>query len=217
MSDIASNIVVDVGNTRIKVGKFQDSKLVQDWEFENIDDVKTLLEANPTAALMLCSVATDLKDLTENLKHTKKYILDHSTPIPFENHYKSKHTLGLDRIAVMAGMNEISYNKNNLVIDIGTCITYDLLNSSNAYYGGSISPGINMRFEAMYHFTEKLPLIENYEESKLVGNTTAESMTSGVINGIAAEMDGIIGRYKTKHSDLKVFVCAGDLIIIVMV
>lgn len=207
---IHNNLVIDIGNTFIKVGEFEQSQLVNTWQLESMDTLKTFLNTKPKSNLMFCSVSKDLESFVGELTHKKKNILTHSTPIPFENHYKSKQTLGLDRIAVMAGAEQLFDGRNCLVIDMGTCITYDLLDVSKCYYGGVISPGLNMRFQSMHQFTEKLPLITSFDMTSLVGDTTTSAMISGVVNGISAEIDGIIDQYRSKWADLQVIVCGGD-------
>lgn len=207
MSNNATNLVIDVGNSSIKVGQFQDSLLTTDWVFQNIEDTMPLINQSIAQRIIFCSVATTVHHFASQIENKEIIILDSSTPIPFENHYKTKNTLGMDRIAALAGAECINSGKNNLVIDVGSCITYDFLDNSSRYHGGSISPGIDLRFKSMNAYTKKLPLITRYETTDLIGKTTEEAMISGVINGISAEMDGIISRYQAKWPDLEVIMC----------
>ncbi|MGC4020868.1 MAG: type III pantothenate kinase [Cyclobacteriaceae bacterium] len=123
--------------------------------------------------------------------------------------YKTPETLGVDRIAAVCGALDLFPNSNSLAIDMGTCITYDFLDQQKNYCGGGISPGMAMRFEAMHTFTKRLPLVTAMQE-KLIGDTTESSMRSGVMNGILAELNGIIDRYKLEYPDLRVVLCGGD-------
>jgi len=138
--------------------------------------------------------------------------LDASTPLPFKNRYITKDSLGYDRVAAISGAIDIYPNNNLLVINAGTCLTYDLITAENAYLGGGISPGIRMRFKSLHAFTSKLPFIEPNDELKtdLVGADTEKSIMSGVLNGILSEVDGIIDRYKRKFPGLKTIVSGGD-------
>ena len=97
-----------------------------------------------------------------------------------------------------------------LVIDAGTCITYDLINSKKEYLGGSISPGIQMRYNALHQFTSQLPLLESVDTAMLTGVNTEESIHSGIINGVFVEIDGIIQRYTNQYPDIKVIVTGGN-------
>jgi type III pantothenate kinase len=101
-------------------------------------------------------------------------------------------------------------SQNVLVIDAGTCITFDIINSENEYLGGAISPGLQMRYQAMNTFTENLPLLEPEEDVDLVGNTTIKSMQSGVIFGITSEIDGVISMYNSQFKDLTIILTGGD-------
>ncbi|SMD34925.1 type III pantothenate kinase [Reichenbachiella faecimaris] len=207
MSNKSDNFVIDMGNSSIKVGQFQGSQLIKDWVFQSLQEVVSLVNQSAAKRIIICSVASEAQDLASQLTANGIIILDASTPIPFENHYKTKNTLGVDRIAALAGAECINSGKNNLVIDMGSCITYDFLDKNHKYQGGSISPGIDLRFKAMNDYTKRLPLITKYNKVELVGKTTKDAMVSGVINGISAEVDGIISRYLVKWPDLEVIMC----------
>lgn len=142
----------------------------------------------------------------------KTLALDSSVSLPFKNLYQTPHTLGKDRIAAVAGAMQRFGSNNTLIIDAGTCIKYDYINSKNEYSGGAISPGINMRFKALNAFTDQLPLIEAKETFTLVGKSTEGSILSGVLNGVLAEAEGIILKYETLYSDLKVILTGGDML-----
>jgi type III pantothenate kinase len=132
------------------------------------------------------------------------------TNIPVTNFYKTPDTLGKDRLAGIVAAHSLYVKENVLVIDAGTCITYDLITTKGEYYGGSISPGLNMRFKALHTFTEKLPLVSLLNFEELIGTDTNTSILSGVINGLIAETDAIIERYKELYSALKIIICGGD-------
>lgn len=207
MRNRSHNIAIDIGNSSIKLGLFSHSELMKDWTCHSVKEAISIVNQSGAIRIMFCSVASSIDPFLAGLKNFEINILSASTPIPFENHYKTKHTLGVDRIAALAGAEAINPRKNNLVIDVGSCITYDFLDKDHLYHGGSISPGIDLRFKAMNSYTEKLPLITEWESTELTGTTTQEAMISGVLNGIAAEIDGIISRYHAKWPDLEVIMC----------
>lgn len=207
MTSTRNNLAIDIGNSSIKIGHFHGSKLIKDWVCSSFEEVSSIAHQCEMPQIIICSVASDTESLEQILSTFDINILTASTPIPFSNHYKTKNTLGVDRIAAIAGAEQINGGKNNLVIDIGSCITYDFLDSEKVYHGGSISPGANLRFRAMSDYTKKLPFISQLKDTSLIGTSTEEAMLSGVFNGILAEIDGIIDSYQVKWPDLEVIMC----------
>lgn len=138
--------------------------------------------------------------------------ITHTTLLPLSNKYKTPHTLGIDRLAVAAGATIQYPNTARLIIDAGTCITYDFVNANDEYLGGSISPGLQLRYKALNDYTAKLPLLEMEDISYYIGQNTHESIQSGVINGIVAEIDNIIDRYKKDYADLTIILTGGDTV-----
>ena len=132
--------------------------------------------------------------------------------MPFKNLYKTPHTLGLDRIALVTAAVKNYPDKNVLVIDAGTSITFDFKNEHEEYLGGSISPGLQMRFKALNTFTAALPLIEPKEDAEHIGTDTEEAIQSGVIWGVVTEIDGIINWYKKNYNDLTIILTGGDML-----
>jgi len=210
------NLTVDIGNTNVKLAVFDKEELIESGSFDNIPENKLVSDflSNHISInqIIVSSVGSELAFEAILPKQTMIH-LTHSTPIPIENLYKSTDTLGTDRIALAVAANNQFPNCNVLVIDAGTCITYDYVNAKNQYMGGSIAPGIGLRFKAMHTFTGRLPLVnaENVKsEVELTGNTTKTSMQSGVINGVIAEVAGIINAYLLKYDGLKVLLTGGN-------
>ena len=139
------------------------------------------------------------------------HILTAGSSLPVTLDYDTPETLGADRVAGVVAASHLYPAQNVLLIEAGTCITYDLVDAGRVYRGGSISPGMNMRFRALNTFTGKLPLIEASGEAALTGKTTAASIQSGVINGMIAEMEGIIMRYERIYENLTVVASGGYL------
>lgn len=135
---------------------------------------------------------------------------DTRMPLPVNILYKTPHTLGADRIAAVIGAQEEMPQKDILVIDAGTAITYDFLDAKGNYHGGNISPGINMRFAALNEHTEKLPLVSTAGDIPKLGYDTKTAIRSGVINGVIYEIEGYISYIKEKYPDVLVFLTGGD-------
>ncbi|MGB0887940.1 MAG: type III pantothenate kinase [Vicingaceae bacterium] len=206
------NFIIDQGNTFTKLALFEDDKLiiseiVKDFSKEKIN---SFLSGYSVKNGILSSVRKEFD--TRLLKKHKLIHLSHLTPIPLQIKYKTPETLGVDRIAAAIGA-RVKNNKHNLlVIDLGTCVTFDFINSKNEYLGGAISPGFEMRFKALNYFTEKLPAVQfNKEELKLIGNSTENSIMSGVYSGLKHEIEGVIKTYISQYEDLKIVVTGGDI------
>ena len=208
-------LIIDIGNTFIKSAIFQGKEIV--WN-DTISEVKLdvfhdLFSNYKIDSCIISCVGNIDTALVDFLKSkTNLIILDHTTVLPFKNNYSTPKTLGRDRIAGIAAAS-INYTSTNvLIIDAGTCVTYDFINERNEYLGGGISPGLLMRFKSLNTFTSKLPLI-NLEESALpdlIGDNTKNSILSGVVRGFIREIEGNINDYKSLYSQLKIIVTGGD-------
>lgn len=207
------NLVLDFGNTLIKKAVFQNAQLLsftvtETLDAEHINDLVIDAQIN---ACILSAVINYPQTVLEQLKQIPHVIvLDAFTPLPIKNSYKTPLTLGKDRLACAVGANNLFPDQNVLIIDAGTCIKYDFVTAQGDYKGGGISPGILMRFKALHHFTDKLPLIEWRTYEELIGATTEESILSGVLNGALEEVKGIIARYKCEYQQLTVVLTGGD-------
>ena len=209
------NLILDFGNTLFKVAVFDRGNLIHKFSGENLQlsDLIALKKQFPNLKKAIYSKVVDMdQELIDYIhKEFRTIELTHQTPIPIHNLYKTPNTLGKDRLAAAIGASQLFPEKTLLVIDAGSSITYELL-TPEGYLGGGISPGITMRFKALHHFTGKLPLITRFENTaKLLGKNTEEAMLSGVLNGILAEVDGIIERYKKDYPDIFVLFTGGDL------
>ncbi len=208
------NLAIDVGNTRVKIAVFEKDKLVELFVFQKtkiLSEIKEILKKHEISTGIMSNVASisdsKLKKL-KDLVHIQ--VISSFTEVPFKNLYKTPKTLGVDRIALVAGAVSQFSGHNILVIDAGTCITFDFVNSEGEYLGGAISPGLKMRFNSLNYFTANLPLLEIDELTDFIGKNTKESINSGVINGAIQEIDGVINQYKKKFLDLTVVLTGGD-------
>ncbi len=209
------NLVIDIGNTRTKVAIFHRGEVLITIPFDqlNTSDINILKREYDDLSKVIVSAVKDypeeLRDLLQNEFDT--FIeLDANTPLPIENCYQTKQTLGKDRIAAVVGAFDLYPNTNILVIDAGTAITYDILTAEGKYLGGNISPGLEMRLKALNHFTGKLPKVEQTNQNKLFGTTTEEAIRAGVQNGTVYETDTTISTFKEFYNNLKVIITGGD-------
>lgn len=207
------NLVVDFGNTRQKLALFdKEGKLFHWGVFKELPEetIKDFLGDRKPEAYIVSSV---IKSSFEQFSFIEAFsvFLNQKTPIPIKNDYQTPETLGADRIAVAVAANQLFPDKDVLVIDAGTTITYEFKTKNGRYLGGGISPGIVMRFTALNNYTARLPLIEfDHQLPDLIGSTSEKSIKSGVINGVVAEMEGVISAYKKKYSGLQIIITGGD-------
>lgn len=210
-------LVVDIGNTRIKCAVYESDTLMASFVFtetEAENNFKNILLSYPEVDNLIVSSVTktlsfDLRTLSGNLKI---HFVSNSDIFPFQNNYATPKTLGIDRMILAAGATLLFPGQNRLIIDAGTCITYDFVDENNVYRGGAISPGLRLRYESLHRFTAKLPLLALEEPDGLVGNSTDQSIHSGVVNGLALEIDGFIDGYKQYNKNFTIILTGGDAV-----
>lgn len=206
---VAMNAVIDIGNTRCKLGLFSNASEEIDAYFFETSKVYEFLKNKKIKHVLICNVSNAGNLLEEiNSIADKVTVLTKDTPMPITTDYKTPETLGVDRLAACLGGRKY-YEGNVLVIDAGSCITYDLLTDHNVHKGGVITPGLLMRLKAMHTFTSNLPLVP-LEFVPLEGKTTFQCLQSGATNGTLLEMKGIIETYKAKYDNLSVIIGGGD-------
>ena len=198
-------LIIDQGNTQTKLAIFRQKTLLKKILYEQDNQLYEL--ESQVDAVILSSVKND-SNLLKVLKGNP-LLLNINTSLPVVNLYETPETLGNDRIAAVVGAATQFPKSNVLVIDAGTCITLDLF-TLEGYQGGSISPGIQMRLQALHQKTDRLPMVELDGEVDIIGKNTIQSIQSGVLNGVLVEIDGMINRYKSQFSDLKVMLTGGD-------
>ena len=204
------NLVIDFGNTNIKCGVFDKGHLIGTHRFETIDELSVFINDRVYYQVGVCSVTHDyevLKDSIQGLDQAT--FLTHETNIPLQIDYNTPQTLGMDRLAAAIGGNALFPETSLMVIDVGTCITYDFVNPLGIYEGGIISPGIELRYKSMHDYTKNLPLLDDRQSDVLIGKSTQDSMVSGVINGIVGEIEYHISQFMLKNTDLKVIMTGG--------
>jgi type III pantothenate kinase len=208
-------LVVDVGNTRIKAAVFEGAILLEIFVFTKIElekNIKNILNKFQKVAHLVVSSVGDVEKQSFLAFDSVLNIcfVSNEDPFPFQNKYSTPKTLGIDRMVLAAGAVFQFPNQNRLVIDAGTCITYDFIDHQNNYLGGAITPGLRLRYESLHNYTAKLPLLVLESPKELIGNSTSNSIHSGVVNGLVYEIDGFITEYGTRYSNFIIILTGGD-------
>lgn len=204
---------IDIGNTRTKIGVFIDDNLVEQqvWTDWTLKSLQYYLNNHSVEKLIYTTVIQLSVEIASFFDTESRCIqLTHQLNVPFKNTYTTPQTLGRDRIAAVAGAIQLFPDENCLIIDAGTCITYDFLTDKRIYLGGNISPGLQMRLKAMHQFTAALPLVELKAITTKIGDTTTTAMQIGGLWGAVLEMDGTIAWATAKNQEIKVILTGGD-------
>jgi type III pantothenate kinase len=212
---MAKHLVLDFGNTLKKLALFDAGRLVvvESRTAVSRQSVDGFLREHPgITASILSSVVRHSPGIAEYLRqHTHYIVLDSRTPVPLVNSYRTKGTLGKDRLASAVYGATAFPGENVLIINAGTALTFDFVDAKGVYHGGSISPGMQMRFRALHTFTDRLPLVSCAGLVEQVGADTRMSILSGVVNGMVAEIEGVSEGYRARFPELKVVLSGGDL------
>ena len=211
---MSTSICFDFGNTRLKAAIFLNKELQKVHVFEqaSIENIQALILEWKPEKTILASVIHHDKEIEALLaKNSKFHLLGPNTKINFTTPVGKPETIGADRIALITAAVDQYPDQHNLVISLGSCITYNFVNKQHEFLGGSISPGMQMRFKSMHDLTALLPMVEASSEFPLVGYDTKTNLLSGVILGIAAEIDGIITAYEQKYANFNVLLTGGDI------
>lgn len=208
-------LTIDIGNTRIKAAVFEQNTLVELFIFSEkvlLTETNNILSKFPKIKnLVIAAVGNVEKEMFSSLKDTIQIqFITHKSRFPFTNLYSTPTTLGIDRMVLAAGAVLQFPHQNRLIIDAGTCITYDFIDENDNYLGGAISPGIRLRYESLHQQTAKLPMLTKKYPGNYIGNSTQESIHSGIVNGVAFEMDGFVEFYKEKYAKFIIILSGGD-------
>ena len=207
------NLVLDIGNTRTKIGLFRGNELVEQaiWTRWTLAELQAFGNRAGVKRVMVSSVAEPDAALTAMLvQHFETIELTHRTPLPFENRYKTPETLGKDRLAGVAGAHFLFPGKNCLVVDCGTCIKYDMLTGDGVYHGGNIAPGGRMRIQAMHHFTARLPEVAMRMPDDFAGDSTETALQNGALRGAVLEIQGFEQLFAARYGAIRVVLTGGD-------
>jgi type III pantothenate kinase len=209
----STTLCFDFGNTRLKAALFVDSALEEliVLKDESVESVKSLLDQFHPQKTILSSVINHDPQI-ENLlsSGTSFHKLGYLSKLPFTTPVGKPETIGADRLALASAAVYFYPGKNNLVIGMGTCITYNFINKFHEFIGGAISPGMEMRLRSLNHYTAKLPLVEADWNVPLIGYDTNTNILSGVVIGIAKEIDGFVNAYNERFGNFNVLLTGGD-------
>ena len=210
---LTSTLCFDFGNTRLKYAFFHAGILEEEGvlDDDSVPSIESLLHKYKPDKSILSSVVHHNAAIEELLgAKTRFHKLSHLTKLPFTTPVGSPETIGADRLALAAACVQLFPSRNNLAIGLGTCITYNFINKYHAFLGGGISPGMEMRFKSLQTFTAKLPLVKEDWNFPLVGYDTATNILSGVIAGMAYEIDGFIDEYSKRYGNFNVVLTGGN-------
>jgi type III pantothenate kinase len=208
-------LTIDIGNTKIKAAVFEGSTLLETFVFDKNElqkNIENILNKYKKINDLVVSSVSDIEKeaIISFVEDVNVHFISKTDPLPFVNSYETPHTLGNDRLVLAAGATLKFPNQNRLVIDAGTCVTYDFVNDENNYLGGAISPGLKLRYEAMHYYTSKLPLLSLENPENFIGKSTSKSIHSGVVNGLVYEIDGFIEEYKVNFPNFIIILTGGD-------
>ena len=207
-------LTIDIGNTCAKLVAFDKNKIIEAWHIEHeepsrLADFCRIHHFTEGVWSTVISLNDGLREAIANLPFPMLRLRSGITPVPVTLGYDTPLTLGSDRLAAVVGAYTLSRGNDILVIDVGTCITFDFVNAAGEYLGGNISPGPKMRFKALNTFTSALPMVKREGETSLLGTTTETAIRNGVINGIRHELEGYICEFKSKYPNLLVYLTGG--------
>ncbi|SOD80122.1 type III pantothenate kinase [Spirosoma fluviale] len=210
-------LVIDWGNSRLKTGWFAGPNLIDVGLYNSVDAVLGDFRERPVKNVLVSSTSRSGDEIRYQLTEmgTNVWILDSQTPVPIRKAYDTPSTLGADRVAGAVGATTLFPSQDCLILDLGTCLTADVVDRDSVFQGGLISPGVHMRFRAMHEQTARLPLVDvpvDLAEAwpVLTAKNTRQAMQSGVLNGLALEMNGLIENYRRERPGIVVLLCGGD-------
>lgn len=210
-----TTLCFDFGNTRMKCAVFVDGEFLKEHVLadDNEDTISMLIDLYHPHRSILSSVIDHNPAMEKLLRErTSFHKLDHHSRVPITTPVGKPETIGADRLALVVAAVTLFPGKNNLVIGLGSAITYNYVNKYNEFVGGGISPGMEMRFKSLQAFTAKLPLVKADWNFPLAGYDTRTNILSGVILGMAKEVDGMIEAYEEKYGNFNVLLSGGDAV-----
>ncbi len=212
---MANYLCIDWGNTRVKAAMFENDKIVKDYNFSESEALEALIDIaanNSLKAAILCSVVNHPAELNVLLaEHTQLVLLNDSLKLPIMNAYANSQNKAWDRLALVVAANNAFPDNNNLIISVGTTVTYNFISSNKTFRGGNITPGIQSRLQALHEHTHQLPLVSRQGEEILLGYDTATNIRGGVMFGMLAEIDGMIELYKEQFGTINAVLTGGDV------
>ena len=212
MRIIVLNLTIDIGNTQSKLGFFDGLELQSTQKFSSTETIpwQSIIDTHKITHSILSQVGNVQSDLETLFNNTQCVEVHHKLQLPFTSDYSPFSNLGIDRVAGLAAATYLNSEENVLIIDAGTCITYDLMTAKVHHLGGVISPGLMMRYQAMHRFTHQLPNLEIQEPSSFPPTNTDEAMHHGVISSVVAEIEAFISRFEASIPTFRIILTGGD-------
>ena len=210
---IMYSLVADIGNSFSKIALFREQELVRFERMEVLtqEEIKIFLDGITPNTIGIASVGDrDVVIAPSFRPFGDPVFISSMSALPISTVYGSRDTLGVDRIANAVAIRTLAAGRAALAIDTGTCLTYDFVSAEGVHQGGAISPGIRLRAMSMYEHSARLPYVLPREVPALIGGDTESSMASGIYNGVIAEIEGVLARYRTDQPDLYVVITGGD-------
>ena len=208
-----ANLVIDIGNTFTKIAVFEGDNAVKFEKFSVVDiaRLKQFLAGYSVKQVLISSVKRSRGEWELVLAgEIPTAYFNSGMAVNIKNHYNTPQTLGPDRLAAVTGARQLYPHNGNMVINAGSCITYDWVDADGNYYGGSISPGLNMRYKALNYYTSALPLISADDTFTAgFGNDTETAIRSGVQNGIKHELNGFIESCRKRDPEANIILSGG--------
>jgi type III pantothenate kinase len=212
---MSTTLCFDFGNTRKKVAVFKEAEIHKAIVLpdDSVETIQSLINEFQPAKSILSSVINHNTAIEELLAtHTKFHKLSYLTKVAFTTPVGKPETIGADRLALCAAAVHYYPTTNNLVIGMGSCVTYNFINKYHEFVGGAISPGLEMRLKALNYYTAKLPLVKADSNFPLIGYDTTTNILTGVVLGLAKEIDGFIEAYREKFRNFNVLLTGGDIV-----
>lgn len=206
-------LCIDVGNTRTKVNIFEGDEVIFSWISNSLEaaTITRFIKSYQIKVCGICQSGLAPNSAVNTISSQIKVLhLDHTTKIPVNNLYKTPSTLGKDRLAAAIAVSTVFPDQNVIIVNAGTCITFDFIDSKKNYHGGNISPGINMRLQAMNKFTSRLPLVQARFNDDILGKSTEEALQNGAVKGAIFEFESFIHYVQDQYGDAKIIVSGGD-------
>lgn len=208
------NLTIDIGNTCVKLVAFDGTSPVEEIRMDSgelfkLNDFCEKYHFRHGIYSSVINLSDEFKRAIEALPFPVMRLVSGVTPIPIINKYSTPETLGSDRLAAAVGAFLSVKDSDILIIDVGTCITYDFVNFKGEYLGGNISPGPTVRLKSLHAFTDALPLIERKGIVSEIGNTTEMAIRNGVMHGVEYEIEGCINDFSSKYPNLLVYLTGG--------
>lgn len=207
-------MVIDLGNTRLKMGVFNNDELIHTENITGDTSLSVIMEKwkrtwKPHRIALSSTVILD-NDAIQWIEENGVLTVNPGLNFPFEILYTTPETLGQDRLAAVSAVYALYKDMNVMVMDCGTCITYDLLLSEGVHVGGNIAPGVRMRLRSMHEFTDRLPQVDLPDEIKWIGQSTREALQSGGVAMAIMEANGLIFYLREKYGPLRTVLTGGD-------